>query len=145
MGEHHAVILLRERQGWRWLRFGARADARLPTAARGRGVALRRTLRSRAWLFGIRFGGRRLSAVGRDGSIGQTLDSLTKQIGKTTLRKLVDDTVELVERHYIHAALELTGGNRTAAAELLGLSRQSLYVKLGRYDIDGDDKAESSR
>lgn len=89
--------------------------------------------------------GRRLSAVGRDGSIGQTLDSLTKQIGKTTLRKLVDDTVELVERHYIHAALELTGGNRTAAAELLGLSRQSLYVKLSRYDIDGDDKAESSR
>ena len=35
------------------------------------------------------------------------------------------------------AALELTGGNRTAAAELLGLSRQSLYAKLSRYGLDG--------
>ena len=27
---------------------------------------------------------------------------------------------------------------RTAAAELLGLSRQSLYMKLGRYGFDED-------
>jgi DNA-binding NtrC family response regulator len=89
--------------------------------------------------------GRRLSAIGHGGSISELLDSLTQQIGKTTLRKLVDDTVELVERHYIEAALELTGGNRTAAAELLGLSRQSLYVKLNRYDLDGHNKASSRR
>jgi DNA-binding NtrC family response regulator len=36
--------------------------------------------------------------------------------------------------------LELTGDNRTAAAELLGLSRQSLYTKLKRYDIDSSHK-----
>ena len=40
-------------------------------------------------------------------------------------------------RHYIEAALDLTRGNRTAAAELLGLSRQSLYAKLDRYGLDG--------
>jgi DNA-binding NtrC family response regulator len=38
-----------------------------------------------------------------------------------------------VEQAYIKAALELTAGNRTAAAQLLGVSRQSLYAKLNRY------------
>ena len=53
----------------------------------------------------------------------------------------MQDTTSAVERHYIDAALELTGGNRTAAAELLGLSRQSLYAKLNRYGPDGADPA----
>ena len=51
--------------------------------------------------------GRRLSTEGQAGGVAQWLDFLTKQVGKTTLRKLVDDTVEVVERHYILAALEL--------------------------------------
>ncbi|MCU0840036.1 MAG: hypothetical protein MUE49_15155, partial [Rhodospirillales bacterium] len=47
--------------------------------------------------------------------------------------------VGVVERHYIEAALQLTRGNRTLTAELLGLSRQSLYAKLDRYGLDGDN------
>ena len=35
----------------------------------------------------------------------------------------------------IEAALALTRDNRASAAEMLGLSRQSLYVKLRRYGI----------
>jgi len=50
--------------------------------------------------------------------------------------------VGLVERYYITQALQLTAGNRTAAARLLGLSRQSLYVKLARYGIEGADGSE---
>lgn len=65
------------------------------------------------------------------------LRSLEGQIGNASLRQLVKDTVGLVERHYIESALDLTHGNRTAAAELLGLSRQSLYAKLNRYGMDG--------
>ena len=42
-------------------------------------------------------------------------------------------------------ALDLTGGNRTATAELLGLSRQSLYVKLDRYGLDGDSQKVLTR
>lgn len=65
--------------------------------------------------------------------------------GKITLLKLVDEAVETVERHYIEAALEMVDGNRTAAAELLGLSRQSLYKKLARYDLDGNTSPEEAR
>jgi DNA-binding NtrC family response regulator len=61
---------------------------------------------------------------------------LTDEIGKTPLKKLVQATVSEVERNYIERALSLTGGNRTAAAELLGLSRQSLHAKLNRYELD---------
>lgn len=75
---------------------------------------------------------------GDNREVAALLESLAKQIGKTSLRKLVGDTVGLVERRYIEAALELTGGNRTAAAELLGLSRQSLYAKLNRYGMEDD-------
>jgi transcriptional regulator PpsR len=89
--------------------------------------------------------GRRLSSSDETSHLSAVLGSLTEQIGKTTLRKLVDDTVGVVERHYIEAALELTGGNRTAAAEVLGLSRQSLYAKLDRYDMDGGSQSASDR
>ena len=47
----------------------------------------------------------------------------------------------LVERYYIEAALERADGNRTATAELLGLSRQSLYMKLNRYGLDTESQA----
>jgi transcriptional regulator PpsR len=88
--------------------------------------------------------GRRLAAPGEAGRLGVVLGALTERVGKTTLRKLVKDTVGAVERHYVEAALELTGGNRTAAAELLGLSRQSLYAKLDRYGLDGDAHGAAS-
>jgi DNA-binding NtrC family response regulator len=41
----------------------------------------------------------------------------------------------MIERLCIVAALELTGDNRASAAEVLGLSRQSLYAKLHRHGI----------
>jgi len=85
----------------------------------------------------IRDVSQRLPAATDGGDLGAILGSMTEQVGRSPLRKLVNNTVGIVERHYIDAALELTGGNRTAAAELLGLSRQSLYSKLNRYGIDG--------
>ena len=39
----------------------------------------------------------------------------------------------------------MVDGNRTAAAELLGLSRQSLYEKLNRYEMDGHSKSALER
>ena len=76
----------------------------------------------------------RLRAGSELGPAGAPLGTaVTDQIGRTPLPDLVREAVAVVERNYINAALELTGGNRTAAAQLLGVSRQSLYAKLNRY------------
>jgi len=64
-----------------------------------------------------------------------SLIKLTEQIGQIPLLDLVRDTGGVIERHCIEDALERMHGNRTAAAELLGMSRQSLYAKLGRYSM----------
>ncbi len=69
------------------------------------------------------------------------LDAMDTQIGQTPLPRLVRETVEVLERHFIEAALGRAAGNRTATAELLGLSRQSLYVKLNRYGLDTESQA----
>lgn len=83
--------------------------------------------------------GRRLAAS-PDGArdLTRAVEQLTGLVGRVSLKKLIRDTVGLVEHHFIEAALELTGDNRTAAADLLGVSRQSLYVKLRRYNFDID-------
>jgi transcriptional regulator PpsR len=65
--------------------------------------------------------------------------------GETPLKTLVQAAVAVVERHYVETALRITDGNRTAAAERLGLSRQSLYAKLNRYGLDGGAESESPR
>ena len=44
-------------------------------------------------------------------------------------------STDLVEQLCIERALELTGDNKASAAELLGVSRQGLYVKLNRYNL----------
>ena len=62
-------------------------------------------------------------------------------VGSATLKDIVSETTEVVEKMCIETASELTRNNRVAAAEMLGLSRQSLYVKLRKYDLlsrDGD-------
>jgi transcriptional regulator PpsR len=89
--------------------------------------------------------GRRLAPIAETGASGSLLLPVAEQVGKKTLRKLVKDTVDVVERHYVEAALQMTGGNRSAAAELLGLSRQNLYSKLDRYGLMGKPDAEKAK
>jgi transcriptional regulator PpsR len=82
--------------------------------------------------------GRRLPRRDNDERLGGRLAALSGRIGKGPLRALVEEAVSVLEQHYIEEALDLTRGNRTATADLLGLSRQSLYVKLKRYGMDQD-------
>ena len=70
------------------------------------------------------------------------VEQLTGLVGRVSLPDLVRDTSDLVERHFIKAALDMTGNNRTTAAEVLGLSRQSLYVKLRRHSLQSEDAAD---
>jgi transcriptional regulator PpsR len=69
------------------------------------------------------------------------LDQLTERVGRVPLKELVRESTDTIERLCIEAALKLTGDNRASAAELLGLSRQSLYVKIDRYGIVADHHA----
>ena len=84
----------------------------------------------------IRDVGRRLSNHRDPKRMDALINSVAEPVGKMPLRQLVKSTVDGVERHYVKSALDLVGGNRTAAAELLGLSRQSLYMKLDRYGLN---------
>jgi transcriptional regulator PpsR len=79
---------------------------------------------------------RRLPVSGELDSLRAALGPISEQLGRSSLRKLVQNTVSIVEQHYVKEALGLARGNRTATAELLGLSRQSLYAKLNRYGLD---------
>ena len=45
-------------------------------------------------------------------------------------------TLEEIERRYIVEVLQRLGGNRTRAAQLLGIANSTLYEKLKRYCID---------
>ena len=95
--------------------------------------------------FAIRDVGMRLSApVKSDNGMRvplRSVEQLTELIGRVPLKDLVREATDVIERLCIEAALDLTSDNRASAAEMLGLSRQSLYVKLRRYGL-GDLGAE---
>ena len=61
--------------------------------------------------------------------------SLIELIGSQSLKDIVAQTTDVVEKMCIETAVEMTSNNRVAAAEMLGLSRQSLYVKLRKYGL----------
>ena len=68
----------------------------------------------------------------------RSVEQLTELVGRVSLKDLVRETTDVIEKLCIEAALELTHDNRVSAAEMLGLSRQSLYVKLRRFGlVDG--------
>jgi transcriptional regulator PpsR len=87
--------------------------------------------------FAIRNVEKRLSGAPSSArELPRSMAQLTELIGRVPLRDLVRETTDVIEKLSIEAALELTGDNRASAAEMLGLSRQSLYVKLRRFGLD---------
>lgn len=75
-------------------------------------------------------------------TIPPSVEQLTKLVGRVPLKDLVRETTSMIEQLSIEAALKLTGDNRASAAEILGLSRQSLYSKLRRYGISDFSNGE---
>ncbi len=51
-----------------------------------------------------------------------------------------DDVVACLETNLLRQALQRTGGNRTQAAKLLGLSLSTLRDKLKKYNLDGEHR-----
>lgn len=117
---------------------GTPADVEISVAAVGRNEP-------RALAFFIRSTGQRVGArQPLRHQLPRTVEQMTELVGRAPLKELVRESTDLIERLCIEAALELTGNNRASAAELLGLSRQSLYVKLRRYGLGDNDPATDS-
>ena len=68
-------------------------------------------------------------------NLGKNAKELTQLVGKVPLKQIVTETTDIIEKLCILAALDLTMTNRASAAELLGLSRQGLYIKMRRFGI----------
>lgn len=73
------------------------------------------------------------------GGLSANGTSVVELIGRMPLKDIVRDSADVIEQLCIEAALDLTGGNRANAADLLGLSRQSLYTKLHRLGLFAPD------
>lgn len=65
----------------------------------------------------------------------RSVEQLTELVGRVSLKEIVRESTDLIERLCIEAALSYTQDNRASAAEILGLSRQSLYSKLHRHGL----------
>jgi transcriptional regulator PpsR len=68
-------------------------------------------------------------------AIPRSVEQLRELVGRVSLKELVRESADLIEKLCIEAALDVSGNNRAAAAQLLGLSRQGLYSKLRRHGI----------
>ncbi len=67
----------------------------------------------------------------------EAMKNVMDLVGTASLKDLVSATADVIEKMCIETAVQLTGNNRVAAAEMLGLSRQSLYVKLRKHGLIG--------
>jgi transcriptional regulator PpsR len=118
--------------------FGATLEVELSASTLdvpGAGAAQRPAL-----AFAVRDVGRRLQG-GPDearvpaAKVSRSVGELTELVGRVPMKEIVSETTDLIERLCIETALQMTNDNRALAAQLLGLSRQSLYVKLRRFGL----------
>lgn len=91
---------------------------------------------SQCYGFTIRNVGRRLRGVPTmERDLPRSVEQLTELVGRMSLKDIVRESTDLIERLCIEAALAYTSDNRASAAEILGVSRQSLYSKLHRHGL----------
>ena len=86
--------------------------------------------------FTIRNVGRRLRPTPAIvGDVPRSVGQLTELVGRMSLKEIVRESTDMIERLCIEAALVYTSDNRASAAEILGVSRQSFYSKLHRHGL----------
>jgi transcriptional regulator PpsR len=76
--------------------------------------------------------------------VARSADELADLVGRMPLKDIVRESTDRIERLCIEAALAFTADNRASAAEILGLSRQSLYSKLHRHGLGNLSDNDSS-
>ncbi len=73
------------------------------------------------------------------GELAAAIDRLGVQMGETALPDLLLQASTLAERHLISAAVMRAQGDTGRAAELLGVSRQSLIARMRGLDLRAND------
>lgn len=87
--------------------------------------------------FSVRNTARRLNSGPRlSDELPSSVDQVTGLVGRMSLKEIVRESTDLIEKLCIETALDIADDNRASAAEILGLSRQGLYSKLKRFGID---------
>lgn len=79
----------------------------------------------------------------RGQGLPRSVEQLSQLVGTVALKDIVRETSDVIEKLCIESALDLSKDNRAAAAQMLGLSRQSFYAKLRRHglgDLDDEDE-----
>ena len=82
----------------------------------------------------------RAAVLAKTGTIGP--DELPERVRTSPSPRLVEDrlpdnpSMEVIERAYIHWVLAAEGGNKSRAAEVLGIDPSTLYRKLNRYGLE---------
>ncbi|HJE24180.1 transcriptional regulator PpsR [Methylorubrum populi] len=93
--------------------------------------------------FTVRATPRRAAPVHVGGhDLPRSVEQMTELVGRVSMKALVRETTDLIEKLCIEAALRITRDNRASAAEMLGLSRQGLYAKMRRYGIGDLDPSD---
>ena len=83
----------------------------------------------------------RASVLGRGDEIG--VEALPVRVRERPAPRVVSDapppnpTMEVIEQAYIHWVLQAADGNKSRAAEILGIDPSTLYRKINRYGIGG--------
>ena len=84
---------------------------------------------------------RRASSSKVSRELPQSVEQMTELVGRVLLKDMVREATDWIEKLSIEAALIVTGDNRASAADMLGFSRQSLYIKMRRYGL-GDSETD---
>ena len=83
---------------------------------------------------------RRLAALGPAGPVSQ--EDLRRALDMGDIAQEAPTALDEVERQQILRVLAQTGGNRTRAAEILGIQRRTLYKKLARMERERSGHAD---
>lgn len=68
-------------------------------------------------------------------SINRTLDQYFRDLDGEKPAAIYDMVIRTVERPMLEFVLRQTNGNQTAAAEILGINRNTLRRKLTEYEL----------
>ena len=81
-----------------------------------------------------------------DQSVNETIRQwVRKKVVSGNSKNTYDDCMDHFARILINEALSITGGNRTRAAKLLGLSRPTLQAKIEKFEIKIEALVKSNK